>query len=313
MSATAETAAPAATKSTTLTALKSQGGQDIQNLPQVRVGFTDLQSFELAQRAAKCLAASTLVPQRYQNNIPNCVIALNMASRIGADPLMVMQNLYVVHGNPGWSSKFLIACFNECGRYSSVKYRMVGTRGKDDWGCIAYSKELATGELIEGPLITIDMAKKEGWYNKSGSKWQTIPEQMLRYRAAAWMINTTAPEIAMGIRTDDELHDIYDAQRGANGEFAVDLDALRKAEGAAAGGSDAQPADGGQAGAVDGADPQFDDVEAEKYLRGAASLKNLDERWKDVVSDYTATGRSMPVTLEAAKFDRRAALEQSAK
>ena len=37
------------------------------------------------------------------------LIAQNMARRMGADLLMVMQNLYVVHGRPGWSAQFLIA------------------------------------------------------------------------------------------------------------------------------------------------------------------------------------------------------------
>jgi hypothetical protein len=72
-------------------------------MPVVKMGWNDLQGFELMQRAAKALAASTLVPQQFQGNLPNCLIALEMAQRIGASPLMVMQNLYIVHGRPGWS------------------------------------------------------------------------------------------------------------------------------------------------------------------------------------------------------------------
>ncbi|MCA8411575.1 hypothetical protein LGN03_08970 [Burkholderia multivorans] len=72
--------------------------------------------------------------------------------------------------------------------------------------------ELASGEKIVGPDVTIKMAKDEGWYNKNGSKWKTIPQLMLMYRSAGWMINTAAPEISMGLPTQEELHDIIDVR-----------------------------------------------------------------------------------------------------
>lgn len=173
----------------------------------VAVGLVDGQSFALAQRVANLLATSTLVPKHYQGNMGNCVIALNMAARIGADPLMVMQNLYVVHGSPSWSAQFLIACFNKCGRFSALRYEFFESEGKDEWGCRAWAVELSTGERLDGTKITIALAKKEGWYSKAGSKWQTMPQQMLMYRAAAWFVRAYAPEIAMGLHTAEEIRD----------------------------------------------------------------------------------------------------------
>ena len=178
----------------------------------VRAGFFDLEGFELLQRVAKAFSTSSLVPQQYQGNISNCMIALNLASRLHADELMVMQNLYVVHGRPGWSAKFLIATFNHCGRFTAVKYEFFGEPNTDSWGCRASSIELSSGERIVGPDVTIKMAKDEGWYNKTGSKWKTIPQLMLMYRSAGWMINTAAPEISMGLPTQEELHDIIDVR-----------------------------------------------------------------------------------------------------
>lgn len=234
MNATVDTAPQTAGRTTTMNELKPPLAPEA-NMPAVHVGFTSLQSFQLIWRVSQMFASSSIVPQRFQQNPANCAIALEMAHRLGASPLMVMQNLYVVHGSPGWSAKFLIACFNQCGRFTSIKYKMVGTKGKDDWGCIATTTEIATGEKIEGPLIDIALAKKEGWYSKKDrngnetSKWQSMPEQMLRYRAGAWMINTTAPEISMGLRTADELEDMgaLEARRDSAGNFAVDLDTLR--------------------------------------------------------------------------------------
>jgi len=191
------------------------------SMPSVRAGFSDLAGFELAQRAAKALAASSLVPKNYQGNLADCVVALELAQRIGASPLMVMQNLYIVHGRPAWSSQFLIAAVNQCGRFTALQYEWTGTKGKDDWACRAWAKDRATGERVQGPLVSIKTAKDEGWYSKSGSKWQTIPELMLMYRAAGWFARTNAPELTMGLSTQDEIHDVYDAEREPDGGFTV--------------------------------------------------------------------------------------------
>lgn len=172
------------------------------------LGFGSSQGFEQLQRAAKLLASSTLVPKEYQGNLPNCVIALNMANRIGADPLLVMQNLYLVHGRPGWSSQFLIATFNQCGRFSAMRFEFTGEQGEADWGCRAWATEKSTGERIEGSWITMAMAKAEGWVDKSGSKWKTMPQQMLQYRAASFLVRAFAPELSMGLQTQDELQDV---------------------------------------------------------------------------------------------------------
>lgn len=170
----------------------------------VMPGFNSQGSWELANRIGKAFAASSLVPQQYQGNVANCIVALEMANRMGASPLMVMQNLYIVHGTPGWSSKFLIACFNQCGRFSSLRYDW----SADRTACRAWAIERASGERIEGPLVSVEIAKQEGWSTKNGSKWKTMPELMLMYRAAAFLIRTYAPEISMGLQTDDEIIDV---------------------------------------------------------------------------------------------------------
>lgn len=236
--------APATTTQT------AQNGQLIPAQTDVAIGFGSSRSFDLMQRVAKLFASSSLVPQQYQGNIANCVIALNMAQRIGAEPMQVMQNLYVVHGRPGWSAKFLIATFNQCGRFSAIKYEWVGKEGTDSWGCRAYAVERESGEKIVGPLITIKLAKDEGWYNKSGSKWKTIPQLMLMYRAGAWLINTAAPELSMGLSSREELEDIDDLPTVRVTQAGRDPGSLEQLEaeltGGAAGGTDeARAADDG--------------------------------------------------------------------
>lgn len=199
--------------------------------------------FESMQRCAKPYAESTVVPTTYRGNIGNCIIALELAHRMNLPALAVMQNLYVVNGSPSWSSKFLVASINTCGRFTNIRYRKrnLGPLGKvkynsfewiskegrkektivvrefdatgiDNWECVAYATEKATGEILESDPVTIEMAIKEGWYTKDGSKWVTMPMLMLTYRAAAFWQRVYAPEMSMGFRTVEEERDIVDVE-----------------------------------------------------------------------------------------------------
>ncbi len=174
-------------------------------------------AFNLAQREAKSLCSSSLVPKAYQNNIPNTLIAIEAARRTGASVLAIMQNLYIVHGRPAFEAKFMIATVNACGRFSPLRYRMQGdpqTIENMEWGCRAVANDKESGEELVGPLVTIGMADKEGWLSKIDkhgqecSKWQTMPELMLHYRAAAFWQRIYAPELSLGMHTREEIEDI---------------------------------------------------------------------------------------------------------
>lgn len=170
--------------------------------------FGSVQNFEAVQRMAKMFSDSDLVPEAYRGKVGNCVIALEMAHRLGTNVLAAMQNMYLVHGKPAWSSQFLVACVNASGRFSPLHYRMLGEEGTDTWGCVAWATDRETKERLESPPVTIGMAKAEGWYQKNGSKWKTMPQLMLCYRAATLFARLYAPELTMGMRTEDEIIDI---------------------------------------------------------------------------------------------------------
>lgn len=182
-----------------------------QELP-VRAGFDTIQGYRALKSMALDLAASKLVPQTFQGNAPDCLIALEMAARIGASPLAVMQNMYIVHGKPGWSAQFVIACLNASGLFSPLRFEIEGDG--DGRTCTAWAVERATGKTLEGPPVSIQMSKDEGWYGKNGSKWKTMPELMLRYRAATFFGRLYAPHILMGMQTMEEIVDI-----GPDGEI----------------------------------------------------------------------------------------------
>lgn len=169
----------------------------------------DNEGFQFAMEQAKMLSDSTVIPMVFRKNPSNCFIALELAQRMKLSPMAVMAGLWISPNNtPAWYTQFLIAAFNSTKKFSTLIYNEVGERGKPDWGYYCTTTELATGKELRGATITMENAKRDGWYDRKGSKWQTIPELMLRYRAAAFFIRQYAPEVAMGIQTREEVEDV---------------------------------------------------------------------------------------------------------
>lgn len=168
-------------------------------------------AFALAQREARALSVSDLVPAAYKGNVPNCLLALDVARRIGANPLAIMQNLHMIQGRPSFASTFLIACVNASGRFSPLRFEFRGSEATktkaEGWGCRAMATDTA-GNVCTGPWVTWAMVEAEGWSKKGGSKWLTMPEVMFHYRAAAFWSRIFAPEVSLGIRTTDEAQDM---------------------------------------------------------------------------------------------------------
>lgn len=171
------------------------------------VALTSGDSSQVMQQALQ-LSRSTIIPSNFQGKLENCLIVVDFAKRTGFPALTVVQNLYIVNGKPSWSSQFLIALINNDGRFNPLRFEYIGEVGTDSRGCRAVTADSKTGEKLEGTWITMEMAKGEGWVNKTGSKWKTMPEQMLAYRAAAFFARLYAPDIISGIKLETEEKEI---------------------------------------------------------------------------------------------------------
>lgn len=164
-------------------------------------------SYDQLMSMANMLAKSTIVPIMYQNRPENTFVALDMASRMGISPMVVMQNLYVIQGKPSWSGQAMASMIRNSNEFKDVTLNYVGEEGKDTWGAYISAERRSDGKELKGATVTIATAKAEGWYQKSGSKWKTIPELMLAYRAYAWFARVYAPEIMMGLQSTEEVYD----------------------------------------------------------------------------------------------------------
>lgn len=200
----------------------------MENLPATISGsmFLDVQKFEFAQRVGNMLCKATMVPDHFRNNLGNIMIALNFAERIQADPFMVMQSMYIVHGKPGVEAKLVIALLNSSGRFEPIEFEETGNLSKptnDADGCVAFAKENKSGKLLRGPKIDWAMVKAEGWLGKNGSKWKTMAPLMFRYRAAAYFARTYCPEVLLGMQTREELNDVIDIRQNDLGQYETDI------------------------------------------------------------------------------------------
>lgn len=202
---------------------KSSEGQSLataEATPVVAIGnvWTDTGAFNRTLRAAQMLSQSSLVPDNYKGKPQDCFIALEMATRMNTSPIFIMQNLYVVKGKPSWSGQACIAMINACGRFAGVKLEYVGEENTDSWGCRVTALRLSDGERVIGSTITIAMAKAEGWM--SNSKWRTMPQQMLGYRAASFFARMYCPDALLGLQTYEEVID--SDTRSAGGSSLTD-------------------------------------------------------------------------------------------
>ena len=176
--------------------------------------FSSMENFKEIFDIGKMFASSTLVPQQYQGKSMDCTIAVDMANRMGVSPMFVMQNLYVVKGKPSWSGQACMSMVKASPNFKDVKHVYTGEKGTDTWGCYVKATRANDGEEVIGPEVTIAMAKAEKWYSKTDkygnetSKWQTMPELMLAYRASAFFARVHIPNALMGCSVEGEVEDV---------------------------------------------------------------------------------------------------------
>ena len=168
--------------------------------------YKNTDSFEFAQRQAKSLCESNLVPISYrgQKGLPNCLVALEMSKRMNLSPLTVMQNLNIIHGRPTWSAQFISSQIMGCGRFENFDYLVKGEGETLEVQCIA--KRIADQKIVKGTAVSMKMARLEGW--TKNPKYTSMPELMLRNRAATFFGRQYIPDLLLGVQTSEEVVDI---------------------------------------------------------------------------------------------------------
>jgi len=176
-------------------------------------------------RAASGIADSELAPPLFRRNPANAMLAMQFAQQMELPILTVMQAMYVPKkgARVGFSSEFYL------GRLIASK-RIVGTIRYETYALAdelldgrladievrARVTDAATGEELE-ERISMRQALAEGWAKRirkrdgSGempSKYETMGEQMLKKRAATWLIRNHYPDVMQGTQERGEIEDV---------------------------------------------------------------------------------------------------------
>lgn len=152
-------------------------------------------------RLAEVMAGSQLIPPHLRGKIDDVFVALAMADQLGENPVVVMQNIYIVSGRAGWSASYMIARANRSGVFKGrISWRVTGKGPTLSVTALATLAD--TGEVVE-MTADMEMARAEGWVKNS--KYQSMPEVMLRYRSATLLIRMYAGDVMLGMHTDAEL------------------------------------------------------------------------------------------------------------
>ena len=189
-------------------------GDDKRNIslkPQVQQPQTNnLTAFSQNWNMAVQLSKSDIIPDNYKNKPQNVVIAIGLANQMQLDPFTVMQNLAIIKGKTSWSGSFCKTLIERTGKYKNLELNYVGEKGKDSYGCYLSAVRVSDGKVINGPTVTMAMARAEKW--TSNQKWLTLTDLMLAYRCQSFFCRLYVPEAMNGIYTSEEVEEVS-AQR----------------------------------------------------------------------------------------------------
>jgi hypothetical protein len=170
-------------------------------------------------RLAKAFSMSGMVPPHFQGKPEACLVAMLYAEQLGEHPMLLFQEMSVINGRPNTSSRFAISRANKSGLLQGpITWKAKGQGDALEVTATATMRE--TGEVITA-TVTMKEAIADNWVKNP--KYRSIPEQMLRWRAATRLINLYIPEVlfGLGVREEAEVRPVTVREEPATGSSVV--------------------------------------------------------------------------------------------
>jgi len=164
------------------------------------------ENFAQTRDIANALASSDLVPPHFQKKPSNVLIALEFAHRNDIAPFAAMQSMFVIHGRVGMNASMAISLARKHNVWKSLTYKTTGSGASLSVTAIAKLHD----DSEASATVTMQMANDAGW--SKNAIYKSIPEQMLKYRAATFLIRAHFPEVLFGMSTVEELNDVHAAK-----------------------------------------------------------------------------------------------------
>lgn len=153
--------------------------------------------------------SGSVVPAMFRGSPGDCAVVVRLARRFKVDPLLLMQNCYIEDGRVGLYAKFIVGLLIASGKISGrVEYNIQRDPEGKIVSCQAVVTDAATQKRVEGTPITAEQVRQMGLdAPKDGqiNYWLTMPEQMYKYRAGAWLVTLHYPEVILGLDVAEDL------------------------------------------------------------------------------------------------------------
>ena len=181
-------------------------------------GLARLGEWVQAAGAARALIAplidTAFVPDAYKPRVPpnatpqqkaearelainNGTAAILQGITLGVDPLVALQQIFIIHGRPGMYAKFMVALVQ-------AHHHEVWTEDLSDTRAVVCGRRKGS-EHTERVPITMDMARRAKW--TTNPKYGETPQDMLWARAAGRVCDRIASDVLKGIVAVEQIQD----------------------------------------------------------------------------------------------------------
>jgi hypothetical protein len=161
--------------------------------------------FDQAQRAAMLLSKSGTIPKHLQDNVSDCFLVLEQASRWGLSPFAVAQGCYVLQGKLGYEGKLIAGVVNSSPALKTkLNYSYSGS-GLD--------REVRVYGTLRGEEEPREVRGTVKLWRTTNKQWETQTDQMLSYRGAREWARRHMPETILGVYAEEELPQIVQQAR----------------------------------------------------------------------------------------------------
>ena len=159
-----------------------------------------LDKYELAEK----IASSVLIAGSYRHKPADVYMGLEMSEKLGVNLGEFLNNVYISGGKPCMTTALMISLVNRSGKFKEPIQFI--SKGEGDSLEVTAFAHLQSGNRVTAG-ITMKQAHQEGWTRNK--MYQSLPELMLRYKSAAFLIRTFAPEVTLsGIHSVEEMQDV---------------------------------------------------------------------------------------------------------
>ena len=141
----------------------------------------------------------------YNVAVANATAAVLQGISLGIDPLMALQQIYIIHGRPGMYADMMVALVQSHGHE-------VWDEDLSDNRAVVCGRRKGTEHTVR-VVITMDMARKAGW--TSNQAYAKTPQDMLWARAASRVCKRIASDRLKGLASVEEIEDSIQVQATA--------------------------------------------------------------------------------------------------